>query len=156
MYILMDDINRPISLILEEPCKTWKIAWARSLGLYNYICGHMDFNSHTFRNDVMYNVIDDVAPHYLQLKHQNGLIGAQRDWQSNCKYGKPVQSKGGILAIVLFNLVPESSYSEFLEKCDNLSLREWTRQNVKFEFISSLIYSLQRDQTTSKLMAGSS
>ncbi|XP_039126947.1 uncharacterized protein LOC120263106 [Dioscorea cayenensis subsp. rotundata] len=61
-YVLRTDIDRPVSLILEGPSRTGKKIWARSLGLHNYICGHMDFNANTFRNDVMYNVIDDVAP----------------------------------------------------------------------------------------------
>ncbi|XP_039138831.1 uncharacterized protein LOC120276171 [Dioscorea cayenensis subsp. rotundata] len=61
-YILRTVIDRPMSLILEGPSRTGKTAWARSLGRYNYICGHMDFNANNFKNDVMYNLIDDVAP----------------------------------------------------------------------------------------------
>lgn len=89
----------------------------------NYICGHMDFNTNTFRNDVIYNVIDDVVPHYLKLKHWKELIDAQRDWQSNSKYSKPALITSGIPAIVLCNLGLESSYSKFLNKGDNLCLR---------------------------------
>lgn len=78
------------SLVLEGQSHTGKTAWARSLGTHNYICGHLDFNLVTFRNDVLYNMIDDVAPHYLRLKHWKELIGAQCDWQTNCKYAKQV------------------------------------------------------------------
>ncbi|KAH7668571.1 hypothetical protein IHE45_11G019300 [Dioscorea alata] len=107
----------------------------------------MDFNCHMFRNDIIYNVIDDIALHYVKLKRRKELIGAQRDWQSNFMYGELVQIKGGIPALVLCNPDPESSYSEFLEKCDNLFLREWTRQNARFEFISPL-HSTGSSETT--------
>lgn len=90
-------------------------------------------------------MIDDVAPQYLKLKHWKELIGAQRDWQSNCKYGKPVQIPRGVLATILCNHGPDSSYSEFLHKSENVSLRNWTHQNAVFEFIyfgDSVIYIL--------------
>lgn len=77
IYILRSGIDWPISLILEGSSRTSITAWAQSLGLYNYICGYMDFNSNTFRNDIMYNVIDVIAPHYLKLKHRKELSGAQ-------------------------------------------------------------------------------
>nr|AIG55112.1 replication-associated protein [Dioscorea nummularia] len=152
IFILKENMDRPISLILEGPSRTGRTEWARSLGPHNHICGHMDFNTHTLRNDVMYNVIDNIAPHYLKLKHWKKLIGAARDWQSNCKYGKPVQIIGGIPAIVLCNPGPESSYSEFLDKSENISLRQWTRQNARFEFITSPLYTLQRDDTDTTMM----
>lgn len=61
--------HRLRSLVLEGPVHTSKTAWAKSLGTHNYICGHLDFNLITFWNDVLYNVINDVAPHYLRLNH---------------------------------------------------------------------------------------
>nr|AIG55111.1 replication-associated protein [Dioscorea alata]AIG55171.1 replication-associated protein [Dioscorea alata] len=146
IFILKENIDRPISLILEGPSRTGKTEWARSLGPHNYICGYMDFNPHTFRNDVMYNIIDNIAPRDLKLKHWKQLIGAERDWQSKYKYGKkPVQIIGGIPAIILCNPGSDSSYSEFLDKRENISLRQWTRQNARFEFITSPLYTLQRD-----------
>nr|QHU79563.1 replication associated protein [Opuntia virus 1] len=132
--------DRPMSLIVEGPSRTGKTAWARSLGDHNYLCGHLDFNSKCFSNSAMYNVIDDVTPHYLKLKHWKELIGAQRDWQSNCKYGKPVQIKGGIPSIVLCNPGPETSYKEFLDKEENKALKEWTVQNAYFVFISQPLF----------------
>jgi len=95
--------DRPLSLILEGPSRTGKTAWARSLGVHNYISGHLDFNIKSYSNNVSYNVIDDVSPTYLKLKHWKELIGAQHDWQTNCKYGKPVQIKGGVPSILLCN-----------------------------------------------------
>uniref|UniRef100_B5LVL1 Replication-associated protein n=1 Tax=Okra mottle virus - [Brazil:okra] TaxID=555460 RepID=B5LVL1_9GEMI len=94
---------RPMSLIVEGDSRTGKTMWARALGPHNYLSGHLDFNSKVYSNEVEYNVIDDVTPQYLKLKHWKELIGAQKDWQSNCKYGKPVQIKGGIPSIVLCN-----------------------------------------------------
>ncbi|ABM60793.1 replication protein [Boerhavia yellow spot virus] len=132
--------HRPISLIVEGGSRVGKTMWARALGRHNYLSGHLDFNPRVYSNDVMYNVIDDVSPHYLKLKHWKELIGAQRDWQSNCKYGKPVQIKGGIPSIVLCNPGEGSSYKDFLNKLENAALREWTEQNAKFIFIHSPLY----------------
>lgn len=67
--LLKQDIDRSINLVLEGLSRIGKAAWAWSLGQHNYICGHLDFNPVTFRNAVMYNVIDDVTPNYLKLKH---------------------------------------------------------------------------------------
>nr|AZL96548.1 replication initiator protein [Squash leaf curl virus] len=131
---------RPISIIIEGGSRTGKTMWARSLGPHNYLSGHLDFNSRVLSNDVKYNVIDDVAPHYLKIKHWKELIGAQRDWQSNCKYGKPVQIKGGIPSIVLCNPGEGSSYKDFLDKAENSALWEWTEKNAKFIFLEGPLY----------------
>nr|XP_009624530.1 geminivirus-like replication protein [Nicotiana tomentosiformis] len=53
--------DRPLSLILEGPSKTGKTTWARSLGVHNYISGHLDFNAKSYSNNVTYNVIDDIS-----------------------------------------------------------------------------------------------
>jgi len=53
--------DRPLSLILEGPSRTGKTAWARSLGVHNYISGHLDFNAKSYSNNVTYNVIDDIS-----------------------------------------------------------------------------------------------
>ncbi|ADW10639.2 replication-associated protein [Sida micrantha mosaic virus-[snap bean:Brazil:2003]] len=94
---------RPISLIVEGGSRTGKTMWARALGPHNYFSGHLDFNSKVYSDQVEYNVIDDVAPHYLKLKHWKELIGAQQKWQTNCKYGKPRLIEGGVPSIVLCN-----------------------------------------------------
>ncbi|ADW10637.1 replication-associated protein [Chino del tomate Amazonas virus] len=83
--------------------RTGKTMWARALGPHTYLSGHLDFNGTVYSNQVEYTVIAAVAPHYLKLKHWKELIGSQKDWQSNCKYGKPVQIQGGIPSIVLCN-----------------------------------------------------
>ncbi|QBI71942.1 replication-associated protein [Tobacco leaf curl Dominican Republic virus] len=132
--------ERPVSLIVEGDSRTGKTMWARALGPHNYLSGHLDFNSKVFSNEVEYNVIDDVAPHYLKLKHWKELIGAQKDWQSNCKYGKPVQIKGGIPSIVLCNPGEGASYKEFLDKEENTSLRNWTIKNAIFITLTSPLY----------------
>ncbi|ANY43214.1 replication associated protein [Croton golden mosaic virus] len=132
--------ERPISIIVEGDSRTGKTMWARALGPHNYLSGHLDFNSRVYSNQVEYNVIDDVAPQYLKMKHWKELMGAQRDWQSNCKYGKPVQIKGGIPSIVLCNPGEGSSYKDFLDKQDNHALRAWTLHNARFIFLDSPLY----------------
>ncbi|AEX10551.1 replication associated protein [Tomato dwarf leaf virus] len=132
--------ERPISIIIEGDSRTGKTMWARALGPHNYLSGHLDFNSKVYSNTVQYNVIDDVSPHYLKMKHWKELIGAQRDWQSNCKYGKPVQIKGGIPSIVLCNPGEGASYKDFLDKQENASLKAWTLHNAKFIFLNSPLY----------------
>jgi hypothetical protein len=119
---------------------TGLIEVAQSLGKHNYLCGHLDFNSKCYSNDALYNVIDDIPPNYLKLKHWKELIGCQKDWQTNCKYGKPVQIKGGIPSIVLCNPGTESSYKTFLDREENSGLRQWTLDNAEFEFLSSKLF----------------
>ncbi|ALV85590.1 replication-associated protein [Pavonia yellow mosaic virus] len=131
---------RPVSLIIEGDSRTGKTMWARALGPHNYLSGHLDFNSRVYSNNVEYNVIDDVSPHYLKLKHWKELIGAQRDWQSNCKYGKPVQIKGGVPSIVLCNPGEGASYKDFLDKSENSALKAWTLHNATFVFLDSPLY----------------
>ncbi|AQT01546.1 Rep [Sida bright yellow mosaic virus] len=131
---------RPISLIVEGDSRTGKTMWARSLGPHNYLSGHLDLNSRVYSNEAEYNVIDDVTPNYLKLKHWKELIGAQKDWQSNCKYGKPVQIKGGIPTIVLCNPGEGASYKDFLDKEENAYLRSWTIHNAKFIFLHAPLY----------------
>ena len=113
--------------------------WARSLGPHNYLCGHLDLSPRVYNNDAWYNVIDDVDPHYL--KHFKEFMGAQRDWQSNTKYGKPIQIKGGIPTIFLCNPGPTSSFKEYLDEERNAALKRWALQNAKFFFISEALYS---------------
>ncbi|ADC32517.1 Rep [Bean yellow mosaic Mexico virus] len=132
--------ERPVSIIVEGDSRTGKTMWARALGPHNYLSGHLDFNARVYQNEVEYNVIDDVAPHYLKLKHWKELIGAQKDWQSNCKYGKPVQIKGGIPSIVLCNPGEGASYKDFLNKDENASLRNWTIKNAVFITLTSALY----------------
>nr|UUV61275.1 C1 [Tomato mottle leaf curl virus] len=132
--------ERPISIIIEGDSRTGKTMWARALGPHNYLSGHLDFNSRVYSNEADYNVIDDITPQYLKMKHWKELIGAQRDWQSNCKYGKPVQIKGGIPSIVLCNPGEGASYKDFLDKEENTALRNWTLYNAKFIFLNTPLY----------------
>lgn len=88
----------------------------------------------------MYNAIDDVAPQYLRLKHWKELIGAQRNWQSNCKYGKPVMIKGCIPAIILCNPGPECIYFEFLKKVNlSFKLMDLSECQIRVHFITTLL-----------------
>nr|AGH27825.1 AC1 protein [Tomato yellow leaf curl virus] len=121
---------RPISIVIEGDSRTGKTMWARSLGPHNYLCGHLDLSPKMYSNDAWYNVIDDVDPHYL--KHFKELMGAQRDSQSNTKYGKPIQMKGGIPTIFLCNPAPTSSYREYLDEEKNISLKNWALKNATF------------------------
>nr|AGH27861.1 AC1 protein [Tomato yellow leaf curl virus] len=121
---------RPISIVIEGDSRTGKTMWARSLGPHNYLCGRLDLSLKVYSNDAWYNVIDDVDPHYL--KHFKEFMGAQRDWQSNTKYGKRIQIKGGIPTIFLCNPGPTSSYREYLDEEKNISLKNWALKNATF------------------------
>nr|CRI68489.1 Replication protein [Pepper huasteco yellow vein virus] len=129
---------RPLSLVVEGPSRTGKTLWARSLGPHNYICGHMDLSPKIYSNNAWYNVIDDIPPHYV--KHFKEFMGAQRDWQSNCKYGKPIQIKGGIPTIFLCNPGPQSSYKEYLNEEKNRSLNDWVQKNAIYVTIEEAIF----------------
>nr|CAS97475.1 replication associated protein (Rep) [Pepper yellow vein Mali virus] len=130
---------RPNSIVVEGDSRTGKTVWARSLGPHNYLCGHLDLSPKVYSNDAWYNVIDDVDPHYL--KHWKEFFGAQRNWQSNTKYGKPIQIKGGIPCIFLCNPGPTSSYKEFLEEPKNYALKSWTLKNATFVTLDRPLYS---------------
>nr|QIH45417.1 replication protein [Ludwigia yellow vein Vietnam virus]QIH45438.1 replication protein [Ludwigia yellow vein Vietnam virus]QIH45444.1 replication protein [Ludwigia yellow vein Vietnam virus] len=130
---------RPVSIVIEGESRTGKTMWARSLGPHNYLCGHLDLSPKIYSNDAWYNVIDDVDPHYL--KHFKEFMGAQRDWQSNTKYGKPIQIKGGIPTIFLCNPGPTSSYKEYLDEEKNAALKSWALKNAEFVFLSEPLYS---------------
>nr|AIH07508.1 replication associated protein [Cotton leaf curl Multan virus]AIH07529.1 replication associated protein [Cotton leaf curl Multan virus]ARR96832.1 AC1 [Cotton leaf curl Multan virus]ARR96838.1 AC1 [Cotton leaf curl Multan virus]ARR96850.1 AC1 [Cotton leaf curl Multan virus] len=131
--------HRPQSIVIEGDSRTGKTMWARSLGPHNYLCGHLDLSPKVYSNDAWYNVIDDVDPHFL--KHFKEFMGAQRDWQSNTKYGKPVQIKGGIPTIFLCNPGPNSSYKEFLDEEKNTALKNWAVKNAIFITLDRPLYS---------------
>nr|UVN12559.1 replication initiation protein [Papaya leaf curl virus] len=131
--------NRPISIVIEGDSRTGKTMWARSLGPHNYLCGHLDLSPKVYSNEAWYNVIDDVDPHYL--KHFKEFMGAQKDWQSNTKYGKPVQIKGGIPTIFLCNPGPNSSYKEYLDEEKNSALKNWALKNAIFVTLEGPLYS---------------
>uniref|UniRef100_A0AB38ZLU1 Replication-associated protein n=1 Tax=Chilli leaf curl Salem virus TaxID=3145020 RepID=A0AB38ZLU1_9GEMI len=130
---------RPVSLVVEVDSRTGKTIWSRSLGPHNYLCGHLDLSPKIYSNDAWYNVIDDVDPHYL--KHFKEFMGAQRDWQSNTKYGKPVQIKGGIPTIFLCNPGPNSSYKEYLDEEKHSALKHWALKNAIFVTLTGPLYS---------------
>nr|UYO37364.1 AC1 [Sweet potato leaf curl Sichuan virus 2] len=122
--------DRPISIVIEGPSRIGKTVWARSLGPHNYLCGHLDLSPRVYSNSAWYNVIDDVNPQYL--KHFKEFMGAQKDWQSNTKYGKPVQIKGGIPTIFLCNPGEGSSFKSWLDKPEQDALRQWACKNAVF------------------------
>ncbi|AFC41151.1 replication associated protein [Cotton leaf curl Burewala virus-[In:SriGanganagar:2005]] len=136
---------RPRSIVIEGDSRTGKTMWARSLGPHNYLCGHLDLSPKVYSNDAWYNVIDDVDPHFL--KHFKEFMGAQRDWQSNTKYGKPVQIKGGIPTIFLCNPGPNSSYKEFLNEEKNTALKNWALKNAIFITLEGPLYSASNQST---------
>lgn len=135
---------RPISLVIEGDSRTGKTMWARSLGPHNYLCGHLDLSPKVYSNSAWYNVIDDVDPHYL--KHFKEFMGAQRDWQSNTKYGKPIQIKGGIPTIFLCNPGPSSSYKEFLDEEKHSALKAWATKNALFVDLHEPLFTAQSSQ----------
>nr|AFB83419.1 replication associated protein [Cotton leaf curl Burewala virus] len=136
---------RPRSIVIEGDSRTGKTMWARSLGPHNYLCGHLDLSPKIYSNDAWYNVIDDVDPHFL--KHFKEFMGAQRDWQSNTKYGKPVQIKGGIPTIFLCNPGTNSSYKEFLNEEKNTALKNWALKNAIFITLEGPLYSASNQST---------
>nr|ARB16260.1 replication associated protein [Cotton leaf curl Multan virus] len=131
--------HRPQSIVIEGDSRTGKTMWARSLGPHNYLCGHLDLSPRVYSNDAWYNVIDDSTPHFL--KHFKEFMGAQRDWQSNTKYGKPVQIKGGIPTIFLCNPGSNTSYKEFLDEEKNTALKNWAVKNAIFITLDRPLYS---------------
>nr|AHL29264.1 AC1 protein [Malvastrum yellow mosaic virus] len=139
---------RPMSIVIEGDSRTGKTMWARSLGPHNYLCGHLDLSPKVYSNEAWYNVIDDVDPHFL--KHFKEFMGAQRDWQSNTKYGKPVQIKGGIPTIFLCNPGPNSSYKEFLDEEKNTALKNWTLKNAIFVTLEGPLYSGSNQSTAQR------
>nr|AKS48121.1 replication initiator protein [Rhynchosia yellow mosaic virus] len=131
--------DRPISVVIEGDSRTGKTMWARALGRHNYLCGHLDLSAKVYSNDAWYNVIDDVDPHYL--KHFKEFMGAQKDWQSNVKYGKPTHIKRGIPTIFLCNPGPRSSYKEYLDEANNASLKVWALKNAEFYTLQAPLFS---------------
>nr|Q67620.1 RecName: Full=Replication-associated protein; Short=Rep; AltName: Full=Protein C1 [Tomato yellow leaf curl Sardinia virus-[Spain2]]AAA47955.1 C1 protein [Tomato yellow leaf curl Sardinia virus-[Spain2]]WEX97560.1 C1 protein [Tomato yellow leaf curl Sardinia virus] len=129
---------RPVSIVIEGDSRTGKTMWARSLGPHNYLCGHLDLSQKVYSNNAWYNVIDDVDPHYL--KHFKEFMGSQRDWQSNTKYGKPIQIKGGIPTIFLCNPGPQSSFKEYLDEEKNQTLKNWAIKNAIFVTIHQPLF----------------
>nr|WET31357.1 replication protein [Mungbean yellow mosaic India virus]WHP53234.1 replication-associated protein [Mungbean yellow mosaic India virus] len=138
--------NRPISIVIEGDSRTGKTMWARAIGPHNYLCGHLDLNDKTYSNEAWYNVIDDVDPHYL--KHFKEFMGAQRDWQSNVKYGKPTKIKGGIPTIFLCNPGPKSSYKEYLDEENNAALKQWVSKNAEFYTLKEPLFSTVNQGST--------
>nr|AIY31178.1 AC1 protein [Tomato yellow leaf curl virus] len=130
--------RRPIRIVIEGDSRTGKTMWARSLGPLNYLCGHLDLRPKVYSNDVWYNIIDDVDPHYL--KHFLEFMGAQRHWQSNTKYGKPIQIKGGIPTIFLCDPGPTSSYRQYLDEEKNITLKNWALKNAIFVTLYELLF----------------
>nr|ACV60535.1 AC1 protein [Tomato leaf curl Vietnam virus] len=130
---------RPIIIVIEGDSRTGKTMWARSLGPHNYLGGHLDLEPKVYNNDAWYNVIDDVDPHYL--KPFKEFMGGQRDWQSNTKYGKPVQIKGGNPTIFLCNPGPNSSYKDYLDEDKNSALKYWALKNAIFVTLQGALYS---------------
>lgn len=131
------------SIIIEGNSRTGKTMWARSLGKHNYLTGHLDFSTRVYSDNVEYNVIDDVDPTYLKMKHWKHLVGAQREWQTNLKYGKPRVIKGGIPSIILCNPGGQSSYTQFLDKPENEALRSWTLYNSTFCTLEAPLFNHQ-------------
>lgn len=129
---------RPKSIVIEGESRTGKTEWARSLGPHNYLCGHLDLNNKIYSNNAWYNIIDNVDPHYL--KHFKEFMGAQSNWSSKVKYGRPVKIKGGIPTIFLCNPGPTSSYKEFLEEEKNIKLKNWSLHNAEFYTITQPLF----------------
>nr|AQT38106.1 replication-associated protein [Tomato leaf curl New Delhi virus] len=130
-----------ISIVIEGGVGTRKTMWACCLGTHHNLLVWTSWilSPKVYSNEAWYNVIDDVDPHYL--KHFKEFMGAQRDWQSNTKYGKPVMIKGGIPTIFLCNKGPNSSYKEYLDEEKNAALKQWAIKNAVFITLEEPLYS---------------
>nr|AWQ13215.1 replication associated protein [Tomato leaf curl Kerala virus] len=131
--------NRPISVVIEGDSRTGKTMWARSLGPHNYLCGHLDLSPKVYNNDAWYNVIDDVDPHYL--KHFKEFMGAQRDWQSNTKYGKPVKLKAEFPLSPSAIQDPTPAIKSSWMKKRISALKNWALKNAIFVTLEGPLYS---------------
>nr|ACC78747.1 replication protein [Cotton leaf curl Burewala virus] len=137
---------RPRSIVIEGDTRPGKPMWVRSLGPHKYLSGHQDLTPKVYSNDAWYNVMmTRLRAHFL--KHFKEFMGAQRDWQSNTKYGKPVQIKGGIPTIFLCNPGPNSSYTEFLNEEKNTALKNWALKNAIFITLEGPLYSASNQST---------
>ncbi|AGT45433.1 Rep [Chickpea chlorosis virus-B] len=91
--------QRRKSLYICGPTRTGKTTWARSLGRHNYFNGGVDFTN--YDDKATYNIVDDIpfkfCPNWKQL------VGSQRDFTVNPKYGKKRVIKGGIPCIIIVN-----------------------------------------------------
>ncbi|KAG5547399.1 hypothetical protein RHGRI_013175 [Rhododendron griersonianum] len=88
------------------------------------------------------------GPSRIGKTHWKHFIGAQRDWQTNCKYGKPIQIKGGIPTIVLCNPDIQSSFSVYLNKDENNGLKIWTSLNSIFMVLDETSLYTQAQEPT--------
>nr|UFP62839.1 AC1 [African cassava mosaic virus] len=125
---------RPNSIVIEGDSRTGKTMWARSFGPHDYLVGHLGLSPTVFYCDAWCDVIDDVQPF-------KGFIGGQENWQSNKKYGKPVQIKGGIPTIFFCNPGPTSSYKWFLDEEKQEALKAWALKNAIFITLTEPLYS---------------
>ncbi|ARR74889.1 replication-associated protein [Sweet potato symptomless virus 1] len=92
-------IRRPRSLYICGPTRTAKTTWARQLGRHNYWNGGVDFS--TYDPHATYNIADDIPFKFFPSWKQ--LIGGQKDFTVNPKYGKKMVIPGGIPCIILVN-----------------------------------------------------
>nr|WKU84254.1 replication-associated protein [Eleusine indica associated virus] len=93
--------SRPRSLYIVGPTRTGKTTWARSIAPshHNYWQNCVDFTC--YNKDAKYNVIDDIPFKFCPCWKQ--LVGGQRDFTVNPKYGKKKRIPGGIPSIILVN-----------------------------------------------------
>ncbi|AIW42777.1 replication-associated protein [Chickpea yellow dwarf virus] len=127
LYVEPEQLQlRRRSLYICGPSRTGKTSWARSLGRHNYFNGGVDFT--TYDVNATYNVIDDIpfkfCPNWKQL------VGSQKDFTVNPKYGKKKRVKGGIPCIIIVN-----NDEDWLESMSD-SQREYFYLNCKIHIMS--------------------
>nr|AFD63058.1 replication associated protein [Chickpea chlorosis virus-E] len=119
--------HRRNSLYICGPTRTGKTSWARSLGRHNYFNGGVDFT--TYDTNATYNIIDDIpfkfCPNWKQL------VGSQKDFTVNPKYGKKKRIKGGIPCIILVN-----NDDDWLSDMSS-SQKEYFESNCKIHYMDS-------------------
>lgn len=80
-----------------------------------------------FNNDAVLNIFDDIP--YEFFKHKKEFLGAQKEFISNIKYGRPKVIINGKPSIILCN--PDQSWSADMSSF----FREWFDMNADYVVI---------------------
>lgn len=97
---LLQEQDRPMSLILCSPTRYGKTEWARSLGNHWYMCGM--FNLEEYSEDVDYGILDDVSIDLFKYQYKQWM-GCQKEFDTTDKYKRKVHIRFGKPIIFLCN-----------------------------------------------------
>ena len=108
--------HRPMALVLWGNSRMGKTQWARSLGIHDYMKGHI--NPRGFTDDCRYRIFDDLVD-----------CGKQ-DWRSLLG-SDPFTITGKYLKPRVISPKPTIIISNYLPKIDHNSLDWWLRNTVR-------------------------